>query len=40
MSDVTYNEYIENINIFVNSESIKQFNIETFVSTITKNIEI
>ena len=40
MSDVTYNEYIKNINNFLNSDSIKQFNIEIFVSTITKNIEI
>jgi len=39
MSDATYNEYLKNINNFLNSDSIKQFSIENFVSVITKNIE-
>ena len=40
MSDITYNEYLKNINNFLKSDTIKQFSIETFVSTITKNIDI
>lgn len=40
MTDVTFNEYLKNINDFLKSESIKQFSIETFVSTLVENIEI
>lgn len=40
MTDETYNEYIDNINYYLNSESIKQFSIDNFTSTIIKNIEI
>lgn len=40
MTDETYSEYLENIDHFLNSESIKQFSIDNFISTIIKNIEI
>jgi len=40
MTDEDYNEYLKNIDLFFNSESIKQFSIENFISTIIKNIKL